>query len=43
MSDQGLLHRFALEHLASKQVGDDTELEYRATWADRRMRVTLSR
>jgi len=28
--------------LASKQVGDDTELEYRATWGDRRMRVTLT-
>lgn len=28
--------------LARKQVGDDTELEYRATWGDRRMRVTLS-
>ena len=25
-----------------KQVGDDTELEYRAAWGDRGMRVTLT-
>ena len=28
--------------LARKRVGDDTELEYRATWGNRQMRVTLS-
>lgn len=28
--------------LAREQVGDDTEFVYRATWGDRRMRVTLS-
>ena len=28
--------------LARKQVGDDTELEYRAAWGDRGMRVTLT-
>ncbi|NCG34302.1 MAG: hypothetical protein GWP44_15650, partial [Proteobacteria bacterium] len=28
--------------LAREQVGDDTECVYRATWGDRRMRVTLS-
>ena len=28
--------------LARKRVGDDTELVYRSTWGDRRLRITLS-